>query len=164
MGFFMFCHQLRWFGCKRRPKCAASLRQFLGSAQSEPDWRRNDNAQGARRGERQALLLSSISRGNVSSGTGRRRSWQAGVGNQCHDGERASGCDHDGVEAAAGRSPAGARHSPVTATGPAPDRRPRHWRETADASLWRSASPAVLLPAGSRCSAPTMPRSRQRAG
>src|SRR5262249_39778206 len=66
-----------------RPKCAAPLRQFLGSTQSEPDWRRNEDAQGARRGERQALLLSPVTGGNVSSGAGRRRSWQAGVGNQC---------------------------------------------------------------------------------
>src|SRR5262249_39340033 len=80
---------------QRRPKRATSRRQLLGSAQPEPNRRRDQNTKGAGRRERKTLLANPIAGRNGRAGARRRDAWQPDVRYQRHEGD-GGGIDRHG--------------------------------------------------------------------
>jgi len=80
---------------QRRPKRATSRRQLLGSAQPEPNRRRDQNTEGAGRRERKTLLANPIAGRNGRAGARRRDAWQPDVRYQRHEGD-GGGIDRHG--------------------------------------------------------------------
>jgi hypothetical protein len=156
---------------QRRPKRATSQRQLIGSAQSEPNRRGDQNAEGAGRREGKTLLANSIAGRNGRASARRRDARQSDIRYQRHDGE-SGGIDRHGEISGCSRgqlnrtAPEWQPARPILcgAREPAPGPRRRRSARMAGVSRLLPAWHGALPLAGRRCSAPTVRRIRRRGG